>query len=327
MKVLYIGGSGQISYDCIHETVRAGYETWVFNRGNHNAGLPPEVNLIKGDMQDEEEYAKLADMHFDVICQFRVFSRDQLERDMKLFTGKTSQYLFISTASAYQKPSQNYIITEETPLENPFWEYSRKKIDCEKLLMQQEQLPYTILRPSHTSRTKFTSAMGEGDVVPQRMLKGKPVILPGDGNSLWTITSSKDFSPPFVKLLGNPKAINDYFHLTSDNAYSWNRIYNAIGKSIGVEPKIVHVPSDTLIKYNPEWIGPLFGDKAYSVTFDNSKIKSVVGDFQCNTSLDGFMSILAETFIAAGGKEREINPEINELFDRIAADQKTLGVT
>jgi len=326
MKVLYIGGTGQISYDCIHETVRAGNEVWVFNRGNHNGGLPLETNFIKGDLSDDANYAKLADMHFDAICQFRVFSPAHLERDLRLFTGKTSQYLFISTASAYRKPAQNYIITEETPLENPFWEYSRKKMDCEKLLLQQKELPFTIIRPSHTSRNKFTTAMGEGDVAPQRMLKGKPVIVPGDGNCLWTITYSKDFASPFVKLIGNPKAVNDYFHLTSDNVYSWNQLYMAIGKSIGVEPEIVHVPSDTLVRYHPDWIGPLFGDKAYSVTFDNSKIKSVVGDFECGTSLDEFMSIMAEAYFSSGRDKLEIDPEINDLLDRISAEQKFLGV-
>jgi nucleoside-diphosphate-sugar epimerase len=325
MKVLYIGGSGQISFDCIHETVKAGHETWVFNRGNNNHGLPEKTNFIRGDLTDDANYAKLADMHFDAICQFRAFSPDHLERDIRLFSGKTSQYLFISTASAYQKPARTYTITEEVPLENPFWEYSRKKIECEKMLQQQDKLPYTILRPSHTSRTKFTSAMGEGEVAPQRMLKGKPVVIPGDGSSLWTITYSKDFAPPFVRLLGNPRAINDYFHLTSDNAYEWNVIYKAIGKSVGVEPRIVHVPSDTLVKYNPDWTGPLFGDKAYSVTFDNSKIKSVVGEFDCNTSLDKFMSIVADTFFAGEGDKREINPGINQLFDKIAMEQLALG--
>ncbi len=325
MKVLYVGGTGQISFDCVHETVRAGHDTWVFNRGNSNNGLPEAVSFIRGDFDDDDAYSRIADGGFDVICQFRVFTPEQVRRDIRLLSGKTSQYIFISTASAYQKPVPHYVITEDVPLINPYAQYSRDKADCEAELRAQSGLPYTIVRPSHTSRTKFTTAMGEGGFAAQRLLRGKPVIVPGDGTSLWTITAARDFAPPFVKLFGNPAAIGDAFHLTSNNAYTWNQIYTAIADALGVEAKLAHVPSDTLVRYNPAWEGGLLGDKSYSVTFDNSKIKGVVGDFRCDTSLEDFMAGLAEQFRAAGGDETPIDPELDALYDRIIAEQSALG--
>ncbi len=326
MKVLFVGGTGQISFDCVHEAVRVGHDVWVFNRGNSNAGLPEAVSYIRGDFDDDADYGRIAEMGFDVICQFRVFTPEQMERDVALLAGKVTQYVFISSASAYQKPVRHYVITEDVPLENPHAAYSRNKAACEELLRAQQELHYTIVRPSHTSRTKFTTAMGEGDLAASRMLRGKPVVVPGDGTSLWTITRSRDFAPPFVALFGNVGAMDDVFHLTSDNAYAWNMIYEAIGRAVGVEPDLVHVPSDTLAKYNPDWEGALLGDKAYSVVFDNSKIKAVVGDFKCDPSLDGFMALLAEDFMARGGIDVSIDERLDALYDRIVADQNALGV-
>lgn len=324
MKVLYIGGTGQISFDCIHESVRAGHEVYVYNRGNHNEGLPDSCRLIRGDIFDEEAYFKLAAYNFDVICQFHLFQPWELARDLRLFTGYCDQYVFISTASAYQKPPRHYMITEEVPLENPFWEYSRNKAEMERLLQAQSALPYTIVRPSHTSRSRLITATGGADIVAQRMLAGKPVILLGDGTSLWTITRSEEFAPPFVKLLGNDGALNDYFHLTSDNAYSWNHIYQALGRVLGVEPSIVHVPTETLIRYRPAWEGPLLGDKTWSALFDNRKIKSVVGDFTCHTTLDGFMQRLLPYFLKRA-ETYQPDLEYEALLDRIIAEQSQLG--
>jgi len=301
MKVLFVGGTGQISFDCVHESVRAGHEVWVFNRGNSNAGLPEATSFVTGDFDDDAVYGRVADMDFDVICQFRVFTPAQLQRDLALFTGRLAQYIFISSASAYKKPVPHYVITEDVPLENPFAAYSRNKAACEAVLRNQQGLPYTIVRPSHTTRTKFTTAMGEGDIAASRMLRGKPVVVPGDGSNLWTITRSQDFAPPFVKLFGNAGALDDAFHLTSDNAYDWNHIYGAIGAAVGAEPDLVHVPTDTLVKYHPAWEGALLGDKAYSVLFDNTKIKAVVGDFACPASLREFMTPLTADFRNRGG--------------------------
>jgi len=213
-----------------------------------------------------------------------------MQRDLDLFTGHTDQYVFIATASAYEKPMKHWVVTEDVPLINPYWEYSRNKAQCEAMLQGQDKMPYTIVRPSHTSRNKLTTAMGEDVAVAHRMLAGKPIVVPGDGTNIWTITRAEEFAPPFVKLLGNDRAMNDHFHLTSPNAYAWDNIYRAMGRALGVdEVQIVHVATETLIRYQPDWDGPLRGDKAYSVTFDNRKIKSVVGEFDCPTTLDQFM--------------------------------------
>lgn len=329
MKVLYVGGTGQISFDCVHESVRAGYETWVLNRGNSNAGLPAETKFITCDFEDDSAYAQIADMGFDAVCQFRVFGVDKLKRDIDLLTGKVGQYVFISTASAYHKPVWVQFITEDVPLINPHWEYSRNKADCEALLRDSQGLPWTILRPSHTSRDMLITAMGEGDLLASRMERGLPVVVPGDGTSLWTVTASTDFAPPFVKLLGNAKAIGEDFHLTSDHAYAWNTLYAALGETLGVTPDVVHVPTDTLVKFNPDWDGPLWGDKVWSAQFDNRKIKSVVGDFGCDTPLDQFMAdrvaAYRERVAGAGGPKAIVAPERDALYDRIAAAQRSLG--
>ncbi len=324
MKVLYIGGTGQISFDCIHESVKAGHDVYVYNRGHHNAGLPDAITHLAGDIHDDDTYFKLAEHGFDAVCQFHLFSPDEIKRDIGLFAGHCDQYVFISSASAYQKKPTHHVITEETPLINPYWGYSRAKAEMEKLLESQTALPYTIVRPSHTSRDKWTTAMGESDEVVQRMRAGKPALLHGDGTSLWTITLSRDFAPPFVKLLGNDGALNEDFHLTSDNYYMWNEIYKAMARAIGVEDlEIVHVATDTLVRYNPDWSGPLLGDKTWCAIFDNSKIKSVVGDFQCDTTLDEFMRAVAANNDEADQKPR--NEKYNQIVDRVIADQLALG--
>ncbi len=325
MKVLYIGGTGQISFDCVHESVKAGHETYVFNRGRNNEGLPPQARCISGDMNDADAYGHLAKMGFNVVCQFRAFDTEQVRRDLGLFTGHCDQYVFISSASAYQKPVRRHVITEAVPLENPYWLYSRKKAECEAVLREQSRLPYTIVRPSHTARTSFPTPLGDGDQPALRLLAGKPIVVPGDGTSLWTITRSEDFAPPFVRLLGNPAALGEAFHLTSDNAYMWNEIFLAMARAIGApEPTLVHVPSDTLIRYHAEWEGPLLGDKSWSVLFDNSRIKGVVGDFRCDTSLDEFMRRSARHFEQRRHAAVE-DPAHAALLDRIIADQARLG--
>lgn len=320
MRILYIGGSGEISFDCIHESVRLGHDVTVFNRGNNNAGLPEACRFIRGDLNDDVAYRRLAAEQFDVVCQFRIFSRAEMARDIATFSGHCGQYVFISTASAYRKPVRDLPITERTPLVNPFWAYSREKTAMEELLAGQSVLPYTIVRPSHTYRTKMPTALG-GEV--SRLLRGLPVVVHGDGESLWTITHASEFARPFARLLGHPKAIGEAFHITHDQSWSWNEIFQAIASALGVEdPELVHVSSDTLVRYEPEWIGPLHGDKSASVVFDNSKVRSVVGEFACRIDPWLGMQMVARDYPPNG----EINASRDALYDRIIADQRALGV-
>ena len=219
----------------------------VLNRGQTNVALPAGVSVIAGDMNDAATYGALGDRTFDVVCQFRAYTAEQMKKDIAAFTGKTGQYVFISSASAYQKPAHHYVITEKTPLENPYWQYSRDKIACETMLREQSALKWTIVRPSHTVRTGMPLAIGDGDAVARRLLRGAPVIVHGDGKSLWTLTRSADLAVPFVKLLGNGQALGEDFHITGDRGFTWDEITDAIAAGLGVEAKIVHVPTDTLV--------------------------------------------------------------------------------
>jgi nucleoside-diphosphate-sugar epimerase len=321
MRVLYIGGTGEISFDCIHESVRLGHEVSVYNRGRHNAGLPPSCRSVTGDVEDDVAYGRLAAMDFDVVCQFRLFTPAALERDLAFFTGHCGQYVFISSASAYRKPVRGLPITEATPLDNPYWAYSRAKAEMEALLQAQRRLPYTIVRPSHTYRTRMPTPMA-GNVEVSRMLRGKPVVLHGDGESLWTITHSKDFARPFARLLGERRALGEAFHITGDRAWPWNEIFEAIAAALGVPLTLVHVASETLVRYNPEWAGPLLGDKSPSVTFDNRKVKAVVGDFDCQIDPWRGMKLVAERYPPSA---TDFDPALDALLDRIVAEQEALG--
>jgi nucleoside-diphosphate-sugar epimerase len=321
MRVLYIGGSGEISFDCIHESVRLGHEVTVFNRGHHNAGLPSACRLIPGDITDDAAYGRLAALHFDVICQFRLFTPAALERDLAFFAGHCGQYVFISSASAYRKPVRDLPITEATPLDNPYWPYSRDKAQMEALLGAQRLLPYTIVRPSHTYRTRMPTPM-PGTPEVSRMLRRKPVVLHGDGESLWTITHAEDFARPFARLLGEQRALGEAYHITGNEAWPWNEIFEAIAAALGVPLTLVHVASDTLVRYNAEWAGPLLGDKSPSVRFDNGKVKALVGDFDCPIDPWRGMKMVAERYPPSPD---DFDPALDALLDRIAADQESLG--
>jgi nucleoside-diphosphate-sugar epimerase len=321
MRVLYIGGTGEISFDCIHESARLGHHVTVFNRGNHNDGLPAECQFVKGDVNDDEAYGSLAKQGFDVVCQFRLFTTAAIERDLEIFGGRCGQYVFISSASAYLKPVRNLPITEATPLGNTFWEYSQTKADMEAVLRSQSDVPYTIVRPSHTYRTRMPTPMGDNLEV-SRLLRRKPVILHGDGESLWTVTHAEDFARPFARLLGNPGAIAEDFHITAERQWSWNEIFAAIAAALDVpEFSLVHVASETLIRYHPGWEGQLLGDKSYSVIFDNTKVKSVAGDFECPIDPWRGMRMVAERYPPSD----RCDPKMDALLDRIARDQELLG--
>ncbi len=322
VRVLYIGGTGEISFDCIKESVRLGHDVTVFNRGHHNAGLPRECHFLMGDVEDDASYRRLADERFDVVCQFRLFTPEAMRRDIALFAGQCGQYLFISSASAYRKPVRGLPITEAMPLENPHWAYSRAKAEMEGLLRAQERLPYTIVRPSHTYRARMPTPIG-GNVEVSRLLRGKPVVLHGDGESLWTVTHAEDFARPFVRLLGEKRALGEAFHITGDRSWSWNEIFEAIAAALGVRgAEIVHVASDTLVRYHPEWEGPLLGDKSASVAFDNSKVKAVVGAFDCPIDIWQGMRLVMERYRPSAD---EFDPAIDALLDRIVREQRALG--
>lgn len=327
LSILFIGGTGQISLPCVELAVKAGHKVTVFNRGVRDEKLPKKVKSIAGDMKDADAYRKLGKKKWDVVCQFMVFTPEQMQLDIETFSGATGQYVFISSASVYEKPASHYVITEKTPAVNPYWPYSQNKIACEELLMaaSAKKLPWTIVRPSHTVRSGLPTMMNEGDMIAHRMLAGKPVLVAGDGTTPWTLTRSADFAVPFLGLLGNKKALRQIFHITGDKGFTWDAIYKAIARGLGVEAKIVHVPTDTLVRYKPDWEGPLMGDKTWAALFDNSKVKRVAGKFTCSEDLD---EILAEP-IAYVKKRLDTNGtpmhELNDLYDRIAAEQSALG--
>ncbi|MCQ2123796.1 MAG: SDR family oxidoreductase [Fibrobacter sp.] len=291
MKALFIGGTGTISMAITRLAVERGWEIYLLNRGNRDASdLPtakladgaPAVKQIVADIYDEADVAKkIADLNFDVVCDFIAFHYSALERDYRLFKNKTKQFMYISSASAYQKPLSDYRITEGTPLANPYWEYSRNKIAGEEFLMKmycEEGFPITIIRPSHTYDERKIPLGVHGKKgswqVAKRMLEGKPVIIHGDGTSLWTMTHNSDFAKGFVGLMGNIHAIGESFQITSDETVTWNQVYQSIANVLGVELKAVHVASDFLAAVGDplgfDFTGSLIGDKANSVVFENT---------------------------------------------------------
>lgn len=289
MNVLFIGGTGTISMAITRELAAEGHDVFLLNRGNRSVQLPDNVRFIKvADVNDESDVkSKIQGMKFDVVCDFIIFHKEQAERDYRLFSGVTKQFVFISSASAYHKPLSSYVITEGTTLANPYWQYSREKIACEEFFFQkyrEEGFPITVVRPSHTYDERSVplgvhGANGSWQVV-KRMIEGKPVIIQGDGTSLWTMTHNSDFAKGFVGLLGNPHAIGEAFQITSDETLTWNQIYACIANVLGVELKPYYVASDFLAsvgRYDLE--GSLIGDKANSVVFDNTKLKRVVPDY------------------------------------------------
>ena len=321
MKVLFIGGTGFISTAVSRIAIERGMELYLLNRGIRSSEIPGARQLT-GDIHNPESMRNaLKDIQFDVVVDWIAYTPEDIERDLIVFRGRTSQFVFISSASAYQKPPANYIITESTPLENPYWDYSRNKIASEELLMKayrEEGFPVTIVRPSYTYNTYLPVALGGFGcyTLADRMLKGKPIIIHGDGSSLWVNTHAEDFAIGFLGLLGNEKAIGQAFHITSDEVLSWNQIYQTIADTLGVEAKIVHIPSDFIVKVVPEMTGGLFGDKTWSVVFDNSKIKAFVPEFQAGISFREGMRRALDWF-AADEKRRRIDESVNRDMDTI----------
>ena len=285
MKVLFIGGTGNISTSVSRVAIERGMQLTLLNRGQQKLTIQGVKNITADFYNLEQAQAALQNETFDVVVDWIAYTPEDIQRDLALFRGKTGQFVFISSASAYQKPPTDVIIRESTPLHNPFWEYSRNKIACENMLLHaymEEAFPVTIVRPSHTYDRYMPIAVGAWDkfTLIDRMRQGKPIIVHGDGTSLWAVTHARDFAIGFLGLLGHPRTTGQAFHITSNEILTWNDIYNAIGAAIGVQPKLCHISSDFIVKQAPEYLGPLWGDKSWSVIFDNSKIKSFVPEYQ-----------------------------------------------
>ena len=297
MKILLIGGTGTISSAITRQLAELGHELWLLNRGSRKQEVPAGVRQVICDVNDEAEVLRqLGDQVFDAVCEFIGFLPSQVARDIRLFDGRTRQYVYISSASAYKKPASSHVITEGTALANPYWEYSRNKIACEELLMKtyrEEGFPVTIVRPSHTycERAVPVSVHGlQGSwQVLRRMQEGKPVLVQGDGSSLWTLTWNEDFARGFIGLLGNPKAIGEAFQIMSDEQLTWNQIYQCVANALGVTFKPYYVSSEFLAAVAPkawDFTGNLLGDKSVTVVFDCTKLKRAVPGFCATTRFD-----------------------------------------
>lgn len=321
MKVLFIGGSGFISTAVSRQAIAKGLDLYLLNRGLRIAHLPGSHSLTADIRELEDVRAVVQDLEFDVVVDWIAYTPDDIERDLALFGGRVKQYVFISSASAYQKPPAHYVITESTPLHNPYWEYARSKIACEERLMQayrKEGFPVTIVRPSLTYDPNLPIAIGGWGcyTLADRLRKGRPIIVHGDGSSLWVVTHAEDFARGFLGLLGNERALGHAFHITSDEVRTWDQIYQTIAEALGVEAKIVHIPSDFVARVAPQLAGSLLGDKTWSVVFDNSKIKTFVPGFQATIALrDGIRRTLA--WFAADERRRRVDETVNLEMDRI----------
>lgn len=294
MKALFIGGTGTISTAVSALCVAQGWELYLLNRGNRAGFVPDGAHVITADINDMDSVEEqLAGMTFDVVADFIAFTKEHVQRDIGLFRGKCAQYIFISSASAYQKPLASPVITESTPLANPYWQYSRDKIACEKKLMKEYRksgFPVTIVRPSHTYGDTSVPLGVHGKFgsysVIERIRDGKPVIIHGDGTSLWTMTHNTDFAKAFVGLMGNIHAIGEAYQITSDESLTWNQIYQTVAAALGVDLHPVHIATDVLAACSMDFYGGLTGDKANSVIFDNTKIKRAVPGFTATVRFD-----------------------------------------
>lgn len=325
MKVLFIGGTGNISSAASELAVQKGIELWHLNRGQKSLfPLSAGVQTIHADIRDPEAAAAALRGHeWDCVVNWITFTPEQAQTDIDLFRGKTKQFIFISSASVYQTPSASPIITEKTPIYNPGWLYSRNKIACEELYTDAGDFPVTIVRPSQTYSTLIPTAAGAKDYSVVRRLKaGGPAVIHGDGTSLWVLTHSDDFAKGITGLLGREDAVGEAFHITSDEVLTWNQIFETIADVFGCEPNFVHIPSDFIAKIDPEFNGPnLLCDKAHSVIFDNSKIKAFVPDFEATISLRDGLENVREWFDADPARKETSgrNLQVEAALDRVLA--------
>ncbi len=330
MRILFIGGTGTISEAITRKLAERGEELYLLNRGNNNEELPETVKLICCDISNEAEAVRaLEGMEFDVVCDFIGFVPAQTERDYRLFAGRTRQFMYISSASAYHKPVKDYRITEGTALANPYWGYSRNKIACEEYLMKmyrEKGFPVTLIRPSHTYSEKAVPLGVHGDngswQVLKRMLEGKPVIIHGDGTSLWTITFNQDFADGFIGLMGNPHAIGEAFQITGDESLTWNQIYGIVADCLGVELKPYYVSSAFLAQTGAyDFTGGLLGDKANTVVFDNSKLKAAVPGFRPAIRAEEGIRRTVEYVLSHEECQKE-DPDFDRWCDSVIAAQE-----
>ncbi|MGA7712048.1 MAG: SDR family oxidoreductase [Rhizomicrobium sp.] len=324
MKVLFIGGTGIISTASTELAAERGIELTLLRRGQRAADLPKNVRTITADVADEAGASQaLGKQTFDAVVDWRAYTPDDIERDIRLFRDRTKQFVFISSASAYQKPVGHYLITESTPLANPYWQYSRDKIACEDRLMKayrEEGFPITIVRPSHTyGDTQIVLAVNswaKSYTAVDRMRRGKKVIVPGDGSSLWVITHNSDFAVGLVGLLGNQQAIGHAFHITGDEVMTWDQYYKITAQAAGVEAQIVHITSDFVGACMPEEIGGLTGDKSVSVVFDNSKIKRFVPGYCAKVPFARGIQKTIDWF-DTDPRRKQIDEEANASWDKL----------
>jgi nucleoside-diphosphate-sugar epimerase len=321
MKALFIGGTGNISLSVSRLALYQGWDLYLLNRGIRETKVDG-AHHIRADVYNNKNLADSLRNHlWDVVVDWIAFTEEDIERDLELFRGKTKQFIFISSASAYQKPLSHPIVRESTPLFNPYWQYSRDKIACEMRLMKayrEEGFPVTIVRPSLTYSTVIPVALGgwQEYTVVDRMKRGKKIIVHGDGTSLWTITHAEDFAKGFFGLMSHPQAIGQDFHITSDELFTWNQIYQMLADAVGVPPNIVHIPSEFICTFDPEQTGNLLGDKAHSVIFDNTKIKTLVPGFQATIPFhQGIRGTLA--WLDKDPKRKWIRPETDMMMDKI----------
>ena len=322
LRVLFIGGTGVISSACSRVAAEQGIDLFVLNRGRStDRPPPPGVTMLRADVREPRSVQKeIKDLRFDSVVDWVAFTPDHVRTDIELFGGRTGQYVFISSASAYQTPPARMPVTESTPLSNPFWPYSRAKIACEDLLVaayREQGFPATIVRPSHTYDQTLVPFDG-GWTVLGRMLAGKPVIVPGDGTSLWTLTHHQDFARAFVPLLGHPRTLGEAIHITSDDVLTWNQIAEALAAALGVTARVVHVPSDVIAAAEPEWGAGLLGDKAHSMIFDNAKVRRLVPGWRAVIPFERGAREIADWYLADPARQ-VTDAGLDAVMDKLAA--------
>jgi nucleoside-diphosphate-sugar epimerase len=323
MKILFLGGTGIISTASAALAAKQGMDITLLTRGRHQSQLLKGVKTLIADANDPALVQKLETESFDAVVDWIAFTPADIERDLMLFRGRTRQFVFISSASAYQKPQTHYLITESTPLANPYWDYSRNKIACEERLMRayrEEGFPVTIVRPSltygDTQIPLVLNSWQQSYTAVDRMIRGKKMVVPGDGTSLWVITHNSDFAKGLVGLLGHEQAIGEAFHITSDEVLTWDQLFRIVGAAAGVEPELVHIPSDFIAACIPEKRGTLLGDKSVSVVFDNTKIKRFVPGYRATTRFaEGIRQSVA--WFSADASRRQIDQQVNARLDKL----------